>query len=240
MSNNINTKSLQLLSRYSLPPNSLGYCGKNSATEKFKECIRHGICNTVDEELTHFIVLHPYLKTIAEISDKNKFDYEVGECFWLGNDLIKLATVEHYELLLQNLQTQGVPESFVQELLQKQPKQFLPFHLFQVLHVGVGKSSGAVPFNLDTINNCMIRWGKVSEIEGTTLKAEMNSLKLLGSKYVFTKIPVEAQFDPLILRNLKIGDTISMHWKVANNILNDREIANLEYWSNKVLDNLVY
>lgn len=234
------TLALKLLSRYSLPPNSLGYCGKGSATEKFKKCIIHGDCTGVDEEISHFIVLYPYLKTIAELSGKNIFDYAVGECFWLGNDLINQAKITDYELLLQNLYTQGVPEDFINELRKKQPAQFIPFHLFQVLHVGVGKSSGAVPFNLDSINNCMIRWGKVIEIRDDTLKAEMNSLKMNNDKYELTLLPVEAKYDPLILKDLKIGDTVTMHWGLVNNILTQKEENNLEFWSKRVLETLIY
>lgn len=230
------TESLQLLSRYSLPPNSLGYCGKGSAPEKFKACIIGGKCDGVEEEITHFIVLHPYIKTIAALSGKDKFDYEVGECFWLGNDLINMAKLEHYELLLDNFLTQGVPESFVNELRQKKPKQFIPFHLFQVLHVGVGKSSGAVPFNLETINNCMIRWGEVTSIESTTLTAELNSVEIVDDKYQLTKLPFTVEFNPLLLPNLKVGDTVSVHWNVVNKILTSEEIKNLSYWSQKTVE----
>jgi len=230
------TESLQLLSRYSLPPNSLGYCGKGSAPEKFKSCIIGGSCEDVEEELTHFIVLHPYLKTIAALSGKNKFDYEVGECFWLGNDLINLATLEHYELLLDNFITQGVPESFVGELRQKKPKQFIPFHLFQVLHIGVGKSSGAVPFNLETINNCMIRWGKVTSIENNFLTADLNSVEIVENKYQLTTIPYRGEYKPDLLPNLKVGDTISIHWGIVNKILTSEEENNLSYWSKKTVE----
>ncbi|NMB69735.1 hypothetical protein GYA27_00835 [candidate division WWE3 bacterium] len=230
------TESLQLLSRYSLPPNSLGYCGKGSAPEKFKLCIIDGICDGIEEELTHFIVLHPYLKTISALSKKDKFDYEVGECFWLGNDLINSATIEHYELLLNNFIAQGIPDSFVKELRQKKPKQFIPFHLFQVLHVGVGKSSGAVPFNLETINNCMIRWGRVTSIENNFLTADLNSVEIFENKYRLTKIPYRGEFNSKLVPNLKVGDTISIHWGVVNKILTEKEEQNLSYWSQKTVE----
>lgn len=230
------TDALQLLSRYSLPPNSLGYCGKGTAPEKFKSCILNQNCEGVEEELTHFIVLHPYIKTIAALSNKDKYDYEVGECFWLGNDLINKATLEHYDLLLDNFLVQGVPQSFVEELRNKRPKQFIPFHLFQVLHVGVGKSSGAVPFNLESINNCMIRWGKVIEIENDFLTADLNSVEIVDNKYRLTKITHQVQFNTDLLPHLKVGDTVSIHWNIVNKILTPQEEKNLEYWSQKTVE----
>jgi hypothetical protein len=235
-----NPEAVQLLSRYSLPPNSLGYCGKGSATEKFKECIINNNCEDIEKEIEHFIVLHPYLKTISEITGKSKFDYKVAECFWIGNDLINEAKPEHYELLLKNFLIQGVPESFVNDLRQKQPQQFIPFHLFQVLHVGVGKSSGAVPFNLDSINNCMIRWGKISEITENNLKASFASLMMQDEKYVLTSKEETFEFNPKILPNLKTDDNVSVHWGVVNKILTEKEVENLKYWSQKTLDTLIY
>jgi len=35
-------KALQLIPGLSLPPNALGYCGKDSAPEKFKNCVIEG------------------------------------------------------------------------------------------------------------------------------------------------------------------------------------------------------
>lgn len=171
-------KALKLEARFSLPPNSLGYCGKDSAAEKFKECIIHGKCEEVEEELKHFIVLYPYLETIAGITKLPKFFYEVIESYWIGNELLKKAKAEHYDLLLKNFEKQGVPDFFVEELKQKPPKVFIPNHLFQVLHIGVGKASGSVPFNLKSINNCMIRWGEVVKVQNEKAVINLHSLEL--------------------------------------------------------------
>ena len=75
----MDVEALQLAGRFALPPNSLGYCGHNSAPEKFKQCFLHGQCVGVADEITKFIVFHPYLQTIAEILGLDKFDYEVVE-----------------------------------------------------------------------------------------------------------------------------------------------------------------
>jgi hypothetical protein len=80
-------------------------------------------------------------------------------------------------MLLRYFKKQGVPDFFIDELKMKQPEIFIPNHLFQVLHIGVGKASGVVPFNLKSINNCMIRWGKVKKISQNKATISLNSLE---------------------------------------------------------------
>lgn len=237
-------KALQLESRFSLPPNSLGYCGKNTAAEKFKHCIRTGECKDVEEEVTHFIVLHPYLKLLADITYKPKFSYQIIEAYWTGNELLKKAKPEHYDALMNYFLEQGVPDFFVDELRHKQPKIFIPNHLFQVLHVGVGRASGAVPFNIHTINNCMIRWGKVVTLENNKANIILNSLdqinenaKISKIKYKISKNKELIPFNYDLVPNLKIGDTVAVHWNMVIKILAKEEENKLEYWTKAVIDN---
>jgi hypothetical protein len=231
----MNKNALKLVSRYALPPNSLKYCGKDSAPEKFKTCIRTGECDGVEEEVSHFIVLNPYLETLKEITGKEKFSYENIEAYWLGNDELKKTKPEHYDLLLDNFLKQGVPDFFVEELRENPPKKFIPNHLFQVLHVGVGKSSGAVPFNLESINSCMIRWGKVLEIGDSILKIELNTLEEIKGRYQLTSVKDEAEYSPDLIGNVKKGDTVTVHWNMVTKILETKEIENIEFWTKETL-----
>lgn len=234
----VKDSALQLESRFSLSPNSLGYCGKKSATAKFKSCIANGECDGVKDELKNFIVLYPYLKTLSKIIKKPFYSYSVIESYWLGNDELKKAKQLDYLLLLENFKKQGVPDFFVDDLKLKKPKKFIPNHLFHVLHVGVGKASGAVPFNLETINNCMIRWGKVQSLTKKEAVVELNSIK--GSRvYSLTKnkerIPFNSRFTP----ELKVGDIVAVHWNMIVKALNIEEEKNLTFWTNKVLAEIV-
>ena len=231
-------EGLQLASRFSLPPNSLGYCGKGSATEKFKECVLIGDCKGVDSEITKFIVLHPYLKTIAEMANLPFTSHEVVECFWLGNGLLKKAGMRHYDLLLQNFLKQGVPKWLVDELKERKPKRFIPCHIFQVLHVGVGRASGAVPFNLDSQNNCMIRWGKVEAINGEFASVVLNTLVKKGTRYDLKLSRENHPFIPGFLSGLKIGDDVAVHWKQVVKILTLGEVQKLTFWTGEVLESL--
>jgi hypothetical protein len=233
-----NSKALQLASRFALPPNSLGYCGKDSAPEKFKRCVISGDCIGVEEEIEKFPVFYPYLKTIAEITDKPIFSYEVIESYWLGNDCLNQAKPEDYSLLLDKFLKQGVPNFFVEELRSEQPKEFIPMHLFQVLHVGVGRATGAVPFNLNSSNQCMIRWGKVTHIKNNTATIDLNSLNKENKKYKLTIKSESHQFIPEFVPNLKIGDILAVHWKQVIKKLTTKEEKKLTFWTKKVIESV--
>ena len=245
-------EALQLACRFSLPPNSLGYCGQNSAPEKFKKYVVDGGSPSdqqeIQQELERFVVLNPYLEALATITDKSKFSREVIEAYWLGNDELKKAKPRDYLLLLDNFVKQGVPNWFVEELRAKKPKKFIPHHLFQVLHVGVGRASRSVPFNLASINNCMIRWGKVTRIMGDKLEADLTSLdgkigngfikdESVGSLKVVIKT-CQAMFLPDFLPKLKLGDVVAVHWGQAVKILSPKEVIQLDFWTREVLNSL--
>jgi hypothetical protein len=230
-------KALQLASRFSLSPNSLGYCGKKSASAKFKKCIIDNKCDEIKDELKNFIVLYPYLKTLSKILGKSYSSYPVIESYWLGNDELKKVRQKDYNLLLNNFVKQGVPDFFVEELRAKKPKRFIPNHLFHVLFVGVGKASGAVPFNLDSINNCMIRWGIVQKIFKNEALVILNSLKKKGeNSYTLTKIKSLIPFDSKFTPDLIIGDIVAVHWNLIVKVLTQDEEKNLKFWTEKVLN----
>ncbi len=203
----------------------------------------------IRQELEKFIVLNPYLETLSVVSGKSKFSRQVIEAYWLGNDELKKAKPTHYLVLLENFASQGVPPWFIDELKAKPPKKFIPHHLFQVLYVGVGRASGAVPFNLSSINNCMIRWGKVTHIMGDKLEADLATLEgkiSYGNRgdHLFSDLKLVQRVDraiflPDFLPNLKPGDVVGVHWGQAVKILSPKEVVQLDFWTREVLDSLV-
>lgn len=236
--NNTDTESLQLACRFALPPNSLGYCGRGSAPEKFKSCIIKGECAGIKKELAKFIVLHPYLKTLSEITGLPKYSYDVIEGYCIGNDLLHKTKPEHYQLLLRNFTEQGVPKWLVKELKQTIPRKFIPNHLFQILHVGVGRASGSVPYNLESINNCMFRWGKVEKITEKEAGVTLNSLKQLKDGYKLIQQKETHSYSKDLVPGLEMGDTVAIHWGQVIKKLTNNEIKNLIFWTNEVLESL--
>jgi hypothetical protein len=238
MTPEIDVKALQLAARFSLPPNSLGYCGKDTAPAKLINCVTTGETADIEMELSKFIVLNPYLETISKIIEQPKFSYPVIEAYWLGNNELLKTKPEHYQLLLDNFTKQGVPSWLIDQLKIKVPKRFIPTHLFQVIHVGVGNASGSVPYNMETINQCMIRWGKVTEISGNTVAVTLTSLVKETGLYRLAFIDEKLTYNPEFLPNLNVKDIIAVHWKQAIKVLTPQEEEKLSFWTKEVLISL--
>ncbi|MBU1970543.1 hypothetical protein KJ605_02095 [Patescibacteria group bacterium] len=232
-------KALQLACRFSLPPNSLGYCGRDSAAGKFKTCVTDGVCKDVEKELEKFIVLNPYLITLSAVLKKPKFSYGVVEAYWLGNENLDQIQLGDYQLLLDNFLKQGVPSWLIEDLRARPPKTFIPHHLFQVLHVGVGRASGSVPFTLSTINDCMVRWGRVEKInDHHELLVDLVSLDKQAGSYLLTNQRVAAKSVSGFLPGLRVGQMIAVHWQQAVKILTLKEINQLAFWTQAVIDSV--
>ncbi|MFC1653840.1 DUF6390 family protein [Patescibacteria group bacterium] len=218
-----------------LKPNELGYCGRDSAPAKFRRCIMGGDCEGVSEEVEKFIVLNPYIKTIATVTGKDKFSYEVLEAYWFGNDLLDDIDLKHYGILLGNLQKQGVPQFLIDEIRRKKPSSFVPIHLFNILHVGVGRASGSVPFNLESINNCMVRWGEVLKIENEEVLVGLRSLNK-KKEVVVEKVKQKHSID--LVGSLRKGDKVLCHWGWVAKKTNPEEVERISFWTKKLLESL--
>ena len=228
-------KALQLCSHFAYQPNSLGYCGRKTARAIFRNCIVNKRCDKVEDEIKNFLVLNPYIQTIAQVTRKHPLSYEVIEAYWLGNDLLKHIKPEHYTVLLKNLAAQGVPKILLQEIEKKVPKKFVPIHLFNILHIGVGKATMSVPFNLKSVNNCMIRWGKVSKVYAHIIEVNLMSL---SDDYIFQVRRVNQRYDPMLSGKILSGDVVFAHWGSIVKKTTRREIKNVAFWTEKLLNSL--
>jgi hypothetical protein len=230
------SKALKLASLFSYSPNHKGYCGRDSAGDVFTRCILKGECEKVPRELKHFIVLYPYLKTIATLTGLSLFDHKVVEAYWIGNELLEKIPVSGYDTLLKEFKKQGVPSWLINTLRKKKPVRFIPNHLFQVLHVGVGQASGSVPFDIQSINSCMIRWGKVLMVKADgTVTASLKQLTQSGAGYKLTKVKTTLSAGSSPFFKPKVGEIIAVHWGHIVKRLARKEETNLTYWTKQML-----
>lgn len=229
------SKALKLASLFSYSPNHKGYCGRDSAGDAFTQCITKSKCDTVSQELKHFIVLYPYLKTIATLAGLSPFDYKVIEAYWIGNKLLEDMPMSGYEILLKEFKKQGVPPWLIDSLKKKKPEKFIPNHLFQVLHVGVGQASGSVPFDLKSINSCMIRWGEVTTRSEEGIELMLTKLTKSKERYKLTSVKEKYSIDACPFFSPRVGDTVAVHWGHVVKKLTKREETNLTYWTKQTL-----
>lgn len=237
----VTTKSKQLVSRFAFKPNQLHYCGADSANKKMYRCITEGKCKNIGQEIKTFMALYPYLNTISTVHKLSLLDERVVEAYILGNTLLNKFTSDDFETHLGYFETQGVPKFFTDELRDKfhnSQMPFIPHHSFNVLFVGVGNVTGAVKYNIDNINNCLIRWGTVVSQHEKKNKIHLKTFKLIVTESIFEAVEVdeEVSYLPEIFPDISVGDSIAMHWRDAMIVLNKTQTKQLETYTNKVID----
>ncbi|MFC1722250.1 DUF6390 family protein [Patescibacteria group bacterium] len=107
------------------------------------------------------------------------------------------------------------------------------------MHVGVGKASGAVPFNLESINNCMIRWGEVTEINGSNITVLLNSMNSNKNNYFINKAPQKFSFVKDFIKDVKVGSIVAVHWQQVIKVLTSKEKENVSNWTEKVIKTIL-
>lgn len=231
-------EALKLATQFAIKPAACGKCGDKDSPDEIKQAILTCDSQRLENELPKFNTLYPYLKTIAQICGQPIDSYQVAESYWLGNDLLKQARPKHYDLLINNFVEQKAPDNLISMMKQNPPKVFIPFHLFYVLHNGVGRPDDMGEFTLQAANNCMVRWGRVEKITGQTVRVELQSLYGRGGKLPIQSLVEQLPFDPDIIPGLKSGDFVAAHWGSVAKIITKEEERNLSYWTYQVLDNI--
>lgn len=228
---------LDLAIRFSYRVNHLRYCGPKEAEEAFtaylerKEHPQH-----VKECLRRFEGLLPYLDAIAKKHHKDLFDYEVIEAYWVGNELLEGWTTKELCGILDALEKRGLPPSHVKEKKKQLIEGMFPHHAWNVFFVGVGKITGAVPTTLMNMNKCRPSWGTVLEVKEDTLKVRMNEVIFQNKLFLLGKeTENDASYLPSMLKEVKPGDAVALHWGFAGLILSKEQQEQLEQYTRRLL-----
>ncbi|GAI80055.1 unnamed protein product, partial [marine sediment metagenome] len=161
--------SFNLAARYSFMPNKLKYCGPDDADKiLFDYVLGKTEKKVVKKILEQFDALYFYLDLIARHNDKDAFDKEVVEAYWLGNKLLdNVPSEEIKKLILNDFTRAGMPKSVAADLSRKVPENALPHHSFHVLHIH--SMTRKLAPTLTNLDKCRISWGKVSHVGGDKL-----------------------------------------------------------------------
>jgi len=220
--------------RYAFMPNRLGYCGSDENKALLDYCAARYTDPGLVFILQKFQAAYPYLKLIAcsnHISDP--FDTRVVEAYWLGNELLNQVEVAQFYNSLRDRFAKQLNPKTLSYLLGKPPLGARPFHNFHVFDVH--SRTGALEHSLDTMENCRIGWGKVKAIEPAHLVVEHQPLLL-----EYGKLKLGESREKRVLRQIdgtglstdcQIGDTVSFHWDWACEVLNPKQVRNLEKYT---------
>ena len=227
-----------LWARYSFSPNRLKYCGPDANLDLFERAAGEVNDKKMREILADFEAAFPYIQFIAkENKIKDPFDWKVVEAYWLGNDLLTNIPASKFYRYLEDHFAKRAKMGVMETITQKIPHGAKPHHSFHVLEiyrrVGSirGHNSGSV---LETINNCLIMWGKITGVKNNVLEVEYKPIVLqkrlmLGG---FQKKNIGYKFHhKTLLDNPQIGDWVSIHWNWACDILTSRQLQNLQKWT---------
>lgn len=228
----------ELCIRFSHITNQLRFCGPKEASEQFFNYLKNkDNRQQVESVLRKFEGLFPYLSAIAGKNNRNPFDHEVIEAYWIGNNLLDSFNDEDLKNIIKTLIQRGLPESIGENLIKNLPSSLIPHHNFNVFYVGTGNITNSVKPTLENMNNCMISWGKVTDINDNELTINSISIKKPKDKFFIEENQTKkVKYLKEMFPNIKKGDQVALHWNSAALILTDQQLNNLKKYTQKILD----
>src|SRR3989304_1312263 len=224
--------------RYSFAPNRLKYCGPPANLTLFEYGFRRFSDKGLEQILAEFEAAYPYIQFIAQENKiADPFDWRVVEAYWLGNELLKKISLNKFYEHLKCRFRKRVKSEIFSRIANNIPKGAKPFHAFHVLgiyqEVGTTREIDLGPV-LETMNNCLVGWGKVVGIQNDKLEVEYRPL-MSGKNLFFgpasAKI-VKYKFEgKSLIDEPQVGDWVSIHWNWACDILDERQLKTLQKWT---------
>lgn len=229
---------LSLCSRYSYPPNSLSLCGPQKQTYLSWYAQTGKPDKGTAEILSQFATMYPYLCFIAgENKIKDPFDEQVVAAYWIGNRLLSASEISSFAAYLSDglLLRKKIRRAELETIMEKIPKGGLPHHSFHVMNIYRRTGHLNIPHTVETMDACIINWGKILSmgndyliIETQALKVEKNRLAL--KSHVKRRITFFGPKDSYAI-NLHPGNWISYHWGRFCQKLTVSDVRNLAYYT---------
>ncbi len=227
--------------RYAFGPNKLHLCGPD-ANREVLAYLQEGAS---DAGLAHllqgFQTLYPYLRQIAEANRiHDPFDQRVVEAYWIGNELLETIPVKrfyHHLAEVLRLKDRYDPRSF-QQLVEKLPQGARMHHSFHVFNAYKRTGHDATLHTPESMDACRVSWGKVVAVDGLSVTLLRKPLVLqgyhlaLGSEERYT---VQRKLEDDFLEALTPGEWLTLHWNVPCEIVTERNVQFLEYYTQKHL-----
>lgn len=238
----MDTAGLAVATRFSYPPNSLSLCGPSRQSDLSWYSQNQAPDRGTAEILSRFSTLYPYLCLIAgENNIRDPFDRRVIEAYWVGNPLLHRVRLREFITALD--ETIGLSKQVERKhaigVYDKISDGALPHHSFHVLSIHRRTGHLKIPHTIQTMDACLIQWGKVIHISSTTVKVKTRPLQQSGSTLSFgngieRSLLWQGTHDNLH-QTLAIGDWVSYHWGYVCTKLTQGQLRRLIYYTNHSL-----
>ncbi len=248
----MNDTGLKIACRYAFPPNRLHLCGPERQTD-FAAYTKSGQTDKgTIELLTQFATFYPYLQLIAgENNIKDPFDPKVVMAYWIGNSYLK--HIKNTSLISHLDDTLGLHKKLkspVRTALYDQVSRLpLPHHNFHVMAIWQRTGNTHTEHTIQSMDACIINWGKVVKIEADTVLVETHPLVFekdilsfgprMQRKLLLAQHTSHNDNHSLLATGrrsqLTIDSIVSYHWGVVCDALTPTQLTNLKYFTNLAL-----
>jgi hypothetical protein len=230
--------------RYAFPPNYHGSCGPPDSQSLFEYGSRQVVDAGLRDLARQFSGAWPYLRLIASATGvADPLHRRVVEAYWVGNRLLdrvgprplgdsmderfRLLTGRQFGKLAESVVAGGMPHH--------------SYHVFCIYPwVGLLGDDRRHELALNVLDQCRIRWGRVSVVLPDQLMVESQPLTfehghlVLGPPRVET---VKRTFDGVgLVSDFEVGAWVSMHWDWVCDHLTSRQLEALRHYSRLHLD----
>jgi len=230
-------KGAALSASYAFPPNSYGYCGKNSFVNSLRVYLANPkTAKTLETELRNFPSHYAYLALIAGENNKKPFDDGVVRALWVGNRLLDNVPHDSLKDFIKRGLFSGKQKQRAEKLAADAPDGLLPHHSMNALYINF--VTDKVERSVSNYDSCCVTAGKVMSISGSSAIVERFSISrddgfCIGRKK--DKIALVRK-GIRVVGALKRGDIISVHWGMAIQKLGVKDFNLLKRYTQRNMD----
>lgn len=237
----MNKRGILFHAKHAYMPNVLGYCGPEERGRILKGIEQGEAGEDLVATLKEFEAAYPFLKLIARNSGREAFDYRVSEAYWIGNRLLEHVPASDFHGFAQR-ELKGMGNERTRSALRNLKGPALPHHSFYVMSTyslagpgnGPDLSNEASRKIAELIDSCRISWGKVVQVGSEELKVRIRPLTIEGGRLSLAKPAlrrVKYNQDVRPFGAIKPGDTVSVHWNYACDVLTPTQAMNIERYT---------
>ncbi len=235
-----------LHARHAFMPNSLGYCGPDDRGKILEHIQESSSDEGFVSILQEFEAAYPFIHFIAKSTGRTPFDRKVTEAYWIGNDLLdRVAPDDFYKFTRTDLKenvSRVNPNNYRNLFFSNNA---IPHHSFYVMATALNilsdvhvTSAPAKEKISEIVDNCMISWGRVVGVDKNHLMVERartqvddGGLIKMNKRHKLMKVKYDSTMPPF--QDVQIGDTVSVHWNFACDILSEKQLRNIKSYTER-------